>query len=225
MSDSVAPWKPALPLGRLEVILLALVLTIGHHAITYWLCYRVLPYQQIYDSLGQQGYFNFYDASSAIMPLLLCLGAPLRSGLTLGKWKGNTIRTVLVCVLPIVSSALYRSYSTYHPFRGDRSGIWLISPAAQDLLFSGFLFGLFNLVFPGRIQARLPVSKAVLLTAAFFAFWHLPNFFDYKTSFVCFQLLYTFIGGAWILQSRQWTGSIIPGLLSHMAVNFIGWKG
>ena len=93
--------------------------------------------------------------------------------------------------------------------------------AAQDLFFAGYLYGLFDISFPGVAHARLRINRAVFVTSFFFALWHVPNFWGMSASYVSFQLLYVFVGGAWILLARQITGSIIPGVLTHMAVNFI----
>jgi membrane protease YdiL (CAAX protease family) len=114
---------------------------------------------------------------------------------------------------------------TSQPFTGQSIGMWLISPAAQDLLFTGYLYGLLDTAFPGRVNARLPVNRAVFFTAVFFALWHVPNFSGIQPSYVVFQLAYTFVGGAWVLLARQLTGSVLPGIATHMAVNFIAWAG
>jgi membrane protease YdiL (CAAX protease family) len=65
----------------------------------------------------------------------------------------------------------------------------------------------------------------VFLTAAFFCLWHVPNFMGIHVSYVLFQLGYTLIGGAWVLLARQLTGSVLPGIATHMAVNFLSWAG
>ncbi|MCO6439189.1 MAG: CPBP family intramembrane metalloprotease [Phycisphaerae bacterium] len=101
--------------------------------------------------------------------------------------------------------------------------MWLISPLAQDLLFAGYIYGLFDTVFAGYAHSRVRIRWAVLITAAYFGLWHVPNFAGMDTGYVLFQLLYTTVGGAWILLARQYTGSILPGVLTHMACNFIGW--
>ena len=215
---------PVTKTRKVEVILLAVVLVAAHHAIPYWLLWGVLPGHALYSDLGLHGLSNVVDALSAIMPLLLCLSTAGRSGLRFGTWKPRTWRIAGVCVLPVVLVAIINPF-TSQPFTGDRIGCWLISPAAQDLLFSGYLYGLLNNTFPGRISSRVPLDKAVLLTAAFFSLWHVPNFLGIGPAFVTFQLFYTFLFCAWILLTRQWTGSILPVVISHMAANFVSWKG
>lgn len=211
------------PLGKREALLLAVVLVAAHHALPVGLL-RLLTAQRIHDALGPKGYADFWDSLSLIMPVLLCLGAPLRSGLRLGEWTGWAWKVLGICTVPVVLTAIIYPF-TSQPFTDRNIGIWLISPAAQDLLFTGYLYGLLDAVFPGRVSQRLAVNKAVVITAAFFSAWHLPNFLGMHASYVVFQLCYTFVFGAWILLVRQLTDSLWPGLATHMAVNFLAWAG
>lgn len=207
--------------GRAESIILAIVLVAAFHAIPDWLL-RFLPARAIYERLGPEGFGTLFDGISMIMPLLLCLAAPVRSGLILGLWRARTAKVIGICALPIILTAIVYPY-TSRPFSGDRIGCWLISPLAQDLLFAGYLYGLFAETFSGDVHATLKIKRAVLVTAAFFALWHVPNFDAMAASYVTFQLLYTFVGSVWMLLTRQLTGSILPGVATHMAVNFIAW--
>lgn len=206
---------------RRETLLLAFVLVFAHHAAPWWL-FRYLPAREWYDQLGRNGYANLYDAITGILPLILCCAAPARSGLTLGRWRGQTLQVLAICLVPIALTAIFYRF-TSQPFSGGAVGVWLISPAAQDLLFSGYLYGLIDSAFPGPIHGRVRLNKAIFLTAAFFALWHVPNFWGLPASYVSFQLLYTLLGGAWMLLTRQLTGSILPGLGTHMACNFLAW--
>ena len=96
-----------------------------------------------------------------------------------------------------------------------------ISPLAQDLLFPGFLYGWLVHAFPQRL-GRLPWNVAMLLTAALFALWHVPNFGrGMSIGFVCFQLAYTGLGALVIGMARVWTGSVWYGLITHCANNAI----
>ncbi|MFQ5411104.1 MAG: lysostaphin resistance A-like protein [Phycisphaerae bacterium] len=214
-------------LNKAEVLLLAFILTIAFHGILFWLVYRVMGARTLYDRLGPQSFANLWDGLSALMPLLLCLGAPSRSGLRLGTWKSSVWKVLAVCGMAVILTGIIYPL-TSKPFTGGHThsvGMWLISPAAQDLLFTGYLYGLLNMTFPGRIRKSIPINKAVFLTAGFFALWHVPNFMGIKAEYVAFQLTYTFVGGAWVLLARQWTGSVLPGLATHMAVNHVAWKG
>ena len=62
----------------------------------------------------------------------------------------------------------------------------------------------------------------LLLTAALFALWHVPNFGrGMSIGFVCFQLAYTGLGALVIGMARVWTGSVWYGLITHCANNAI----
>lgn len=211
-------------LARIEILLLALVLVAAHHAIPFSLLHWTGLGRVVYDRLGANAYGNVWCGVTAVVPLLLCISAPSRSGLKLGTWKSQAKKVVAVGVLPIVLTAIVYPF-TSRPFTGGPVGTWLISPAAQDLLFTGYLYGLLDVTFPGTISKRVRVHKAVLLTAAFFCLWHVPNFQTIMVSYVVFQLVYVFIGGAWILLARQLTGSMLPGIVVHMAINFLAWIG
>ena len=205
--------------GQAESLLLSVVLVAAWHAIPRW-GFGFLPRRQLFESLGEYGYATLFNAATVIMPLLLCLGAPIRSGLSNGRWRGHGLKVAGICLSAIALTGIVYPF-TSRPFSGGHFGQWLISPLAQDLLFTGYLYGLLAGAFPGRIHARIPVDRAVVLTAALFALWHVPNFWGMSGAYVSFQLAYTFIGGAWVLLARQLTGSIIPGVLTHMGVNFI----
>ena len=205
--------------GKAESLLLCVVLVAAWHAIPSW-GFGFLPQRQLFESLGEHGYATLYDTATVITPLLLCLGAPIRSGLSLGRWRGCRLKVAGICLLAIALTAIVYPF-TSRPFSGGPIGTWLVSPLAQDLLFTGYVYGLLARTFPARIHARIPVGRAVVLTAALFALWHVPNFWGMSAAYVSFQLVYVFIGGAWVLLTRQLTGSIIPGVLTHMGVNFI----
>ena len=221
MTELDEPGRERRTLGKLETLFLSLVLVVAFHAIPRWF-FSFLSARQLYDSLGHNGYWTLHDAVTGVVPLLLCLGAPLRCGLRLGVWKGQALKVLGICALPVIVTGIVYPL-TSRPFSGGRIGLWLVSPAAQDLLFTGYLYGLLDVAFPGPIHRRVRVSRAVLITAVFFALWHVPNFSGMPTSYVLFQLLYTAVGGVWVLLARQITGSIIPGVFTHMTCNFIAW--
>ena len=205
----------------LEAVLLAIVLIAGFHAIPYWILH-FLPARKIYETFGPDRYATFFDGLTLIMPLLLCLGSPIRSGLIWGNWSGRYRLILGIWAVPVVLTAVIYPF-TSQPFTGDRIGGWLVSPLAQDLLFSGFLYGLFDSVFVPSNKRWVP--NASIATAIFFALWHIPNFAGIQPTYVVFQLVYTFLFGLWFLLVRRQTGSIIPVVLIHMSVNFISWMG
>lgn len=224
--DPVGLREPAARLRRPEILAVALVLVAAHHAIPdalFELAYRT-RWMAFYELLGQGNAGTLYDALQGVFPLILCLAASLRSGLRLGDWRGQTWKVLGLCAVPVALVAAISPF-TSQPFAHDRIGCWLVSPASQDLLFSGYLYGLLAMAFPARVHGRLPLTWAMLLTAMFFSAWHTPNFLSLAASFVAFQLLYTFLFGLWFLIPRRLTGSILPGILCHMASNFVAWKG
>src|SRR5207244_4387542 len=102
-------------------------------------------------------------------------------------------------------------------------GSWLVSPAAQDLLFCGYVYTILDEAFPGPVHPRVPMNRTIFLTAFFFSLWHVPNFQYWPVKFVCLQLCYTFAGAAFVGLSRQWTGSVIYVTAAHMAGNCYAW--
>jgi membrane protease YdiL (CAAX protease family) len=113
------------------------------------------------------------------------------------------------------------------PFAGQEIGAWLLSPLAEELLFTGFLFGQLIRHFPNPIRPWLRMPAAVLLTAAFFSLGHGWNlaFSKMSVEYAVFQLGYTFVGGIVHALIRYWSGSIWYAVLVHMSVNWIAVHG
>jgi membrane protease YdiL (CAAX protease family) len=207
--------------GKCEAVVLSGTLVAAFHAVPFWL-FRFFDSRELRGRLGENVFWTLFDVTSCILPLALCLAAPRRSGLKLGQYKAHAWKVLGICIVPVVLTALIYPL-TSRPFQSQRIGMWLVSPLAQDLLFAGYLFGLLNSTFPGSIHQRLPIRQAVFLTALFLALWHVPNFQGVAAAYVSFQLIYTFLFCGWLLLARQLTGSLLPGLLTHMACNFIAW--
>jgi membrane protease YdiL (CAAX protease family) len=172
---------------------------------------------------GQEsvGAANWYWGCELAYGLLLALPTARASGLRIGDilrhWRG----VLVVCGLPVLAAALVYPRLPERPFAGLEAGFWLLGAPAQDLVFSGFLYGRFERLYPADVHPRLPVRGAVVVTAAFFCAWHLRNFEHLSPGYVVFQLAYTFAGGVCVGLARQWTGSVYYGMLAHMAGNFI----
>lgn len=129
----------------------------------------------------------------------------------------------MVCgVGPLLALLVYPNV-TSRPFTGELSTMWLVSPPAQQLVFLGFIYGYLRQHFAGYVHRHVPVEVALLISTVLFGLWHVPNFLYFPTSYVWFQLFYTGILGIVPALSRQWTGSVLYGMLSHMTVNFIAW--
>ncbi len=149
--------------------------------------------------------------------LVLAARTPLK---LFGSIRSNAWRVALVCGVPVLLTLVAYRF-TSQPFRGSRIGFWLVSPLAQELLFTGFVFGVLERTWPST-QTWRP-TRTLLLTAVLFSMWHLPNLSTLPLRYVLFQLLYTFAGCLVLGLSRQWTGSILYATATHTLVNLIAW--
>ena len=200
----------------------ALVITFAARAIPSW--YLLGRFWQ--DQLGGEAtlpYGRFHSLVLLALGGCLALSAPRASGLRIGTLRRHWRGVLLVCGVPIALTALVYPNLSERPFAGADWSMWAISPLAQDLVFMGFLYGQFERVCPGKVHRRLPPNRALLLTALFFALWHVPNLASMSVGYVAFQLAYTSTGLIVVGLSRQWTGSILYGTLVHSAVNLIAW--
>jgi membrane protease YdiL (CAAX protease family) len=157
--------------------------------------------------------------------LALCAITPRACGLRIGPtaaWRRQGLEIGLVWVTPPVLVAAVYGPLTSRPYHGADASMWLVGPLAEELLFAGFVYArLVGLYGPGRAGWRGALGPPVLLTAALFALWHWPALFAMRPAYAVFQLLYTFAGACWTLQLRRWTGSLAPGALNHVTVNYL----
>jgi membrane protease YdiL (CAAX protease family) len=205
--------------SRADALALALVLTFASHALPWWLAVPTL--EHLSPVWQQKVGDNLLDLWALAFGLLLALPTARRSGLCVGnlrRWPW----VATVCGLTVLATAIIYPRLPERPFVGERVGFWLISPFAQDLVFTGYLYGMFEPAFPGAIHPAIPLQRALILSTVFFSLWHLPNFISLMPGYVAFQLVYTFFGGLWVGLARQWTGSVLYGVAVHMACNFIG---
>jgi membrane protease YdiL (CAAX protease family) len=158
--------------------------------------------------------------------LALALPDPSRSGLTLGlrglrsHWRG----VLLVCGLPVLATAAVYPLLPERPFARAGAEMWLLSPVAQDLVFAGVLYGRLRAPFARPVLGRLRVPLALLVGAACFAAWHLPNLLGgMSATYLLFQLVYVALGYVLVGLARHWTGSLLYGTLTHSACNLIAW--
>ncbi len=195
---------------------LALVLVVASHAVPTWIAdaaWLALPRARSLE------YGNLHDLVSLAFGALLAVPTARQSGLTLGRRP--TLAVVAVALAPVLATALVYPNLPTRPFAGQRIGMWLVSPFAQDLLFVGYLYGRFARLAPPT-DARRP-QAALLATCGLFALWHVPNFFTMPAGYVVFQLGYTFAGLCLTGLSRQWTRSALYAMATHVLVNFIAW--
>ncbi len=198
-------------------ICLAIIITCGSFAIPYKI--TVITWQFLPD-LGRGNYFYIF---SLLYGLMLISRSSERSGICIGNIRKRYKSVLLACGLPIVLTLIVYPFLKTRPFSGAPIGMWLISPLAEDLVFLGYLYGRFDKVKPINIHRRIPIRMAVVIGGIFFSASHATNLFTMNPGYVIFQMLYTFSFFMFWGLSRQWTGSIAYGTISHMVVNYIAW--
>ncbi len=130
---------------------------------------------------------------------------------------------LLIALIPIALTAIVYPKLHVRPFKGAPASMWVISPLAQDLVFAGYLYGLFEELAPRRVHPRVPINGALLLSSLFFGLWHAQGVQSVNAGYVFFQMAYVFIGALWVGMTRVLTGSIFYGTIVHMAANAIAW--
>lgn len=165
------------------------------------------------------------DIALLVFGLLLVASHPVRSGITLGT--GQHRSKVLTAMAIIIGGVLaYRLIIGVGAFDGWSTSwsIWAISPVAQELVFSGFILGLLNEHFPRWWHPSLPLTGAVVLSAALFGMWHfIPDliFDDGDWTWLLFRQAYTAIPWMLYAMTRLWTGTILYAVIMHVIANFI----
>lgn len=215
--------RPASTSGRGEALALALLVTMAASAIPGW---RVVTSLWYADVLGLRAlpWPVMRTVTLLALGLLLTLPTRERSGLRVGEIRAHWRGVLVVCGLPVLATALVYPHLPVRPFHGAYATMWLVSPLAQELVFSGFVYGLLAPHFPAHVHRRVPVEWALVLTTLLFGLWHAPGLLHGSSpGYVWFQLFYTGVLGIVPALSRQWTGSIVYVTLAHSAVNFIAW--
>lgn len=205
-----------------EELVLAFVFTACVSMFPRW---RVLAQAWARDWMGLKAlpWAWYSDLLFLAVGLALALSARERSGLRIGTIGEHWKKVLLVCGGTVLAVAVVYPQLPVRPFDDASAAMWVVSPAAQELLFLGYLYGRLERAFPGYVHPRVPLATALVITMAFFALWHLPNVFSMPVGYVLFQLFYTGVLGLVPGLSRQWTGSIYYAVATHSAVNFIAW--
>jgi membrane protease YdiL (CAAX protease family) len=212
--------------SKLEALFHALVITFAAHALPTWAGQQLqigrwLAAMQFTDSKTAEEAWSFVgDLLCLSFGILLVAPNPKRYGLCIGDIRTHWKRVFLVIAIPMFAASLVAPFLQMPKFT---ISLWLISPFAQDLVFCGYLYARFKDAFQGYIHPRIPINKAVLLTASFFSLWHVPNYGSWPWDFVTLQLGYTFLGAAIVGMTRQWTGSMWYVTLAHTVGNFGAW--
>ncbi|MBN2583275.1 MAG: CPBP family intramembrane metalloprotease [Planctomycetes bacterium] len=216
-------WEPPCDRPRLaEELCLALIITAAFLAVPTWFA-SILRYLSP-DTVGTAAaYSTWCDLFSLLFGLILVAGSWRRSGLRFGSVRRHWRGVLLVCGIPIVATAVVYPLLPERPFADAPMTMWLVSPLAQDLVFSGYLYGRFGLVSDSYVHPRVRIRLALVLAAVFFSLHHLPGLLSLSVGYVAFQLTYTFLGLLLVGLSRQWTGSLFYITATHMAVNLIAY--
>jgi membrane protease YdiL (CAAX protease family) len=205
-------------------LVLALVVTLAARAIPTWYVLERIWKHQL-GGEARLSYALFHDLVLLTLGLGLALSAPSLSGLRVGAVREHWRGVLFVCSVPILLTAIVYPNLPERPFAERSWSMWAISPLAQDLVFMAFLYGQLERTFPGCVHPRMALSWALILTAMFFALWHVPDFFsDISGGYVAFQLIYTALGFVLVGLSRQWTRSVLYATITHAAVNAIVWS-
>jgi membrane protease YdiL (CAAX protease family) len=210
--------------SRVEAVCLGVAVVVAGYGVTEFGQAFVIAcgmHQLLQDNVRPQTFFNSCQLAYALM---LALPTWRRSGICIGDVRRWWPHVLFICGLPVVITALVYPRLDEQPFAKASWSFWVIGPPAEDLIFSGFLYGRLRLSFTGQIHPRVPIHTALFVTAWLFSFWHAPMLAQ-SVGYGLFQMLYTFVGGTFVGLIRQWTGSVLYGMMSHMAVNAIACYG
>lgn len=109
------------------------------------------------------------------------------------------------------------------PGGGLAPEVWwyaLFVPIGEELLFRGWLFALFEKLWPRRTASLTnPLPASVWLTSLAFSLWHLQNLARDPVPYVAFQCVYTLMTGLWLGYLRWKSGKLFPSILAHAAIN------
>lgn len=96
----------------------------------------------------------------------------------------------------------------------------LCIPLGEELLFRGWLWGLFTALFKGVFFTLTnPLPSQLVFTSLVFSLWHLQNIHHVSWPFLLFQLLYTLLTGLWLGYLRWRTNKILVPTLAHALIN------
>jgi hypothetical protein len=155
----------------------------------------------------------------------LCLASPRECGLGIGRlraWQRHDLKCAAVFALPPLGVVLVYAQYTSKPFNGMPVSYWLMNSIAQDLIFTGFIYSVLSSIWNVRYSDwRDAFTWPMLLTPVFFTLWHWPNSRWLEPSYFAFQCVYVFLGGWWMLHLRRWTGSLWPGAVLHVIINYL----
>jgi membrane protease YdiL (CAAX protease family) len=169
-----------------------------------------------------------YHFSFFLIALALCLLTPRTCGLGLGsvrRWRRHGLAVAVVLALPPLAVATVYAYWTSKPFHNIPTSNWFAASIAQELLFAGFIFGRLTEVWGTPSESwRGALARPMLVTPLLFVSWHWPVAALVSSNYFIFMCVYLLLGGWWMLNLRRWTGSIWPGAVLHVVVNYLAAK-
>jgi membrane protease YdiL (CAAX protease family) len=120
---------------------------------------------------------------------------------------------------PLVVAFLWGFFQT--PSRVSIHGLfWVVclAPIGEELLFRGWLYGLFERYFPKcYFTLTNPMPVSLWASSLAFSLWHMQNA-DGMAS-VVFQIFYTFFVGAWLSFLRWHSGGLLLPIAGHALLN------
>jgi membrane protease YdiL (CAAX protease family) len=214
--------RPALSSAQWEELALALVLVISISLFPRW---RPFQHAWVQDLFGLKviPWHWYVSILFLVLGLLLTLPTWRRSGLGLGRIREHRQAVLWITLLCVGTVAIVYPQLPVRPWSEHPVTMWLLSPLSQQLIFMGYLYGRLEQAFPGQTATGVPLKHALLITAAFFGFSHVPNFVSLPAGYVAFQIFYTSVLALIPGLTRQWTGSIWPVVFIHTSINFIAW--
>lgn len=134
-----------------------------------------------------------------------------------------------ICFFPIVIGllfGLYRNSTSFLLLWTSQSGqldlFWyfLFVPIGEEVLFRGWVYEIVDRGWRGAwATATNPLPLAVWMSSVSFAIWHVQNLGQDPGASVLWQMLYTFFTGMWLGYLRWRTGSLLPCIAGHIAIN------
>lgn len=159
-------------------------------------------------------------AATFVFAVVLCVWAPHRYGLGLGKTREHMVIigvSVLAVAAVVVAFRMTGSTAPYDATVGE----FVLVPVGEELLFRGFLLGTLLELFRRREVGSHSVTWALLISAAAFGIGHLGNLGHVETAFVILQVFVAVIFGVVAGHVRVRTESVVGPVLMHATMNIV----
>jgi len=213
------PFEEPPPQWRIALTLLGCVLLAGFLQIVSELACDNLVMRALGDETLAVSLIKF------TLAILLCLSSRIASGLQIGDragWKRHWLAVIFIWVLPVIVVAILFPALGKPDHTYKSMGFWLVTPIAQQLLFSGYIYGQMQFIFgrPAHTGMRA-LGAAPLVRSFLFALSFWPLLRASEPGPVITQMAYAFLYSLWILNIRRWTDSVWPCVLNHLLVNML----